>query len=124
MGNYVDFDKFLSEREKETKTVKIFGRKCKVLADLPFIYMMKAIALSKEGKRPTATMNLDVLKHMFAPDDFEYISTHFEFTLPAIRAIIEKIWMSDDEEESNEPEEITEDDLAIQNSGIKKPKKA
>lgn len=124
MGKFIDFDKYMAERGQELKTVRIFGRDCDVPQEVPFDYMMTMLKLSAEEQGMTASANIRLLQQMFKQDDYEFITTHPSFKLSDVHALVRKIWLESDDDEADEPDEITEDNLAIEKSGANRRKKA
>ena len=122
---FIDFDRFLAEREQRMTTVHIFGRDCKVPAELPWHYVLKVDAMLHGGPAVPGADNLAILKQMFAPEDYEFITTHPEFRASYVWELIARTWLrAEDDAPANEgPVFRTEDDVKIEKTRGKAAKK-
>ena len=112
---FVDFDRFLAEREQRMTTVRIFGRECRVPAELPWHYVLKVDAMLHGGPAVPGEDNLAILKQMFAPEDYDFITNHPDFRAAYVWELIARTWLRAGEEEENRgPEFRTEDDVRIE----------
>ena len=113
---FVDFDRFLAEREQRMTTVRIFGRDCRVPVELPWHYVLKVDAMLHGGSNISGEENLAILKQMFAPEDYEFITTHPEFRASYVWELIARTWLRADSDEpaDNGPVFRTEDDVKIE----------
>lgn len=118
MAKIKDFDRFISEREDKRITVRIFGRECNVPRELPWYYMMKVENLIRSGGKDgiSGQENLALLRQMFDPDDFEYITNHPEFRGSYVWELIAYTWLRDDgaDDKPEGPVFKTEDDLKVE----------
>ena len=126
---FVDFDRFLAEREKRMTTVRIFGRECRVPAELPWHYVMKVDAMLHGGSALSGKDNLAILKQMFAPEDYDFLINHPEFRASYVWELIARTWLraEDDESADKGPEFKTEDDVKVEKTragGAKKGRSA
>ena len=121
---FVDFDCFLAEREGREITVRVFGRDCRVPAELPWHYVLKVDAMLHGGAGIPGADNFALLKQMFRPEDFAFITGHPEFRASYVWELIARIWLRAGEEEKAEaPAFKTEDEVRIaetRESGAKK----
>ena len=111
---FVDFDRFLAEREQRMTTVRIFGRDCAVPAELPWHYVLKVDAMLHGGPAVPGEENFAVLKQMFAPEDFAFITEHPEFRASYVWELIARTWLREDADEEMGPVFRTEDDVRIE----------
>ena len=112
---FIDFDRFLAEREQRMTTVHIFGRDCKVPAELPWHYVLKVDAMLHGGPAVPGTDNLAILKQMFAPEDYDFITNHPDFRASYVWELIARTWLrAEDEEENRGPVFRTEDDVKVE----------
>ena len=113
---FVDFDRFLAEREHRMITVRIFGRECKVPAELPWHYVLKVDAMLHGGDPVPGTDNLAILKQMFSLEDYEFITQHSEFRASYVWELIARTWLRAEEDAlaTKEPAFRTEDDVKIE----------
>ena len=121
---FVDFDRFLAERERQMITVRIFGRDCKVPAELPWHYVLKVDAMLRGGSNVSGEDNLAILRQMFAPEDYEFITRHREFRASYVWELIARTWLRAEEDVPAEKGPVfrTEDDVKIERTrgGAKK----
>ena len=113
---FVDFDRFLAEREKRMTTVRIFGRDCKVPAELPWHYVLKVDAMIHGGPAVRGEENLAILKRMFGPEDYAFITQHSEFCASYVWELIAQTWLraGEDAPRDEGSEFKTEDDVKIE----------
>ena len=126
---FIDFDRFLAEREQRLTTVHIFGRDCKVPAELPWHYVLKVDAMLHGGPAVPGTDNLAILKQMFTPEDYDFITQHPEFRASYVWELIARTWLraEDDAPADKGPVFRTEDDVKVektQNGASKKGQSA
>ena len=115
---FVDFDRFLAERERRMITVRIFGRDCRVPLELPWHYVLKVDAMLRGGPAVPGEDNLAILKQMFAPEDYEFITRHSEFRASHVWELIARTWLraEDDAPAEKGPVFRTEDEVKIERS--------
>ena len=113
---FVDFDRFLAERERRMTTVRIFGRDCKVPAELPWHYVLKVDAMLRGGTAVPGEDNLALLRQMFAPEDYDFITRHPEFRASYVWELIARTWLRDEDETPAHQGPVfrTEDDVKIE----------
>ena len=122
---FVDFDRFLAEREQRMTTVRIFGRDCKVPAELPWHYVLKVDAMLRGGPAIPGEDNLKLMEQMFAPEDCAYITGHPAFRASLVWELIARTWLRDEEEAQPRGAVFrTEDDLKIERTRESGSKKA
>ena len=126
---FVDFDRFLAEREKRMTTVRIFGRECRVPAELPWHYVLKVDAMLHGGPAVPGEENLAILKQMFSPEDYEFITGNPEFRASYVWELIARTWLRADGDEPAEKGPVfkTEDEVKIEKTrdgGSKKGRSA
>lgn len=121
----LDFDRFLSERENVTMTIRVFGRDCIVPAELPFDYMLKIERMVRDKVAITGEENFMLLRQMFSSDDFEYIVHHPEFRASYVWELIAFAWLRAEKEEQKPSEPVfkTEDDVKIEETKARSAKK-
>lgn len=110
-----DFDRFIAEREGTRMTVRILGRDVTVPAELPWHYVMKVERMLKGGDRISGEENAALLRQMFSPEDYEYITTHPEFRASWFWDLIAFTWLRADDEETR-PQFKSEDDVKTEQS--------
>ena len=122
---FIDFDRFLAEREQRMTSVRIFGRECKVPAELPWHYVLKVDAMLHGGPAVPGMDNLAILKQMFSPEDYAFIVQHPEFRASYVWELIARTWLRADEEDSKDEGPVfrTEDDLKVEETQDGKGKK-
>lgn len=115
-GKIKDFDRFIAEREDKKITVRIFGRECKVPSELPWHYMLKVEGMLNKKLRISGEDNMNLLKQMFAPDDFEFIINNPDFRASYVWELIAYTWLRDDEADKKDKEPVfrTEDDVKVE----------
>lgn len=115
-NRYIDFDRFLAERGRQMTVVHIFGRDCRVPVELPWHYVLKVDAMLRGGPAVSGMDNLAVLKQMFAPEDFEFITRHPEFRASHVWELIARTWLrtGEDAPEEKGPVFHTEDDVKVE----------
>ena len=113
---FVDFDRFLAEREQRMFTVRIFDRDCKVPAELPWHYVLKVDAMLHGGDPVPGQDNLAILEQMFAPEDYAFITAHPEFRASYVWELIARTWLraEDDAPADKGPVFKTEDDVKVE----------
>ena len=122
--DFVDFDRFLAERERRELTVRIFGRDCRVPLELPWHYVLKVDAMLHGGPAVSGAENVALLKRMFAPEDYEFITGHPDFRASYIWELIARTWLRAGEAPSRkEPAFRTEDEVKIERTRAAAPKK-
>ena len=121
---FVDFDRFLAERERRMMIVRIFGRDCAVPAELPWHYVLKVDAMLHGGGAVSGEENFAILKQMFAPEDFAFITEHPEFRASYVWELIARTWLREDADEEKGPVFRTEDDVKIERTRGGASKKA
>mgnify|MGYP007005895812 FL=1 len=121
----LDFDRFLSERENATMTIRVFGRDCIVPAELPFDYMLKIERMVRDKVAITGEENFMLLRQMFSSDDFEYIVHHPEFRASYVWELIAFAWLRAEKEEQKPSEPVfkTEDEVKIEETKARSAKK-
>ena len=121
----LDFDRFLSERENATMTIRVFGRDCTVPAELPFDYMLKIERMVRDKVAITGEENFMLLRQMFSSDDFEYIVHHPEFRASYVWELIAFAWLRAEIEEQKPSEPVfkTEDEVKIEETKARSAKK-
>lgn len=117
----LDFDRFLAEKEQDTKTITIFGRECEVPAELPWYYVMKVERMIRYKKPITGQENINLLRQMFKPDDFQFITHHAKFRASNVWELISFAWLTatKDEAKPSEPVFRTEDEVKIEETRAK-----
>ena len=122
---FIDFDRFLAEREARMTTVRIFGRDCKVPAELPWHYVLKVDAMLHGGDPVPGQDNLAILKQMFSEEDYEFITKHPEFRASYVWELIARTWLraEDDAPQEKGPVFHTEDEVKIEKTQDGKGKK-
>ena len=122
---FVDFDRFLAERGQRMITVRIFGRDCRVPAELPWYYVLKVDAMLHGGPAVPGEDNLAILERMFAPEDYAFIVGHPEFRASHVWELIARTWLSAEEDapERGGPVFRTEDEVKIERTRDGGPKK-
>ncbi len=126
MNNFIDFDRFLAERERRMLTVRIFGRDCQVPAELPWHYVLKVDAMLRGGPNISGADNLAILRQMFSPEDYAFITGHPDFRASYVWELIARTWLraGDGEPEAGgAPVFRTEDDVKIERTRVQSPKK-
>lgn len=108
-----DFDQFLAEKEDRRMRVRIFGRDCEVPLELPYYYVLKIEAMVKEGRNIQGDENMTLLRQMFQPEDFAFITQHPQFKASTVWELIAYTWLNESQETAKEPQFKTEDDLKI-----------
>ena len=113
---FVDFDRFLAEREQQMTTVRIFGRDCRVPAELPWHYVLKLEAMRQGGTRMDGAEHLALLEQMFTPEDHAFITQHPEFRASLVMELIARTWLraGEDAQEEKGPVFRTEDDVKVE----------
>lgn len=112
-----DFDRFISEREQISITVRVFGRECKVPSELPWHYVMKVEDLLHKGKTISGEDNFKLLQQMFSKEDYEYITNHPEFRPSYVWELIAFTWLRSTPEDTSGPKTPvfkTEDEVKIE----------
>ena len=122
---FVDFDRFLAERERRMTTVRIFGRDCRAPAELPWHYVLKVDAMLHGGPAVPGEDNLAILRQMFAPEDYDYITQHPEFRASYVWELIARTWLRDEDDAVTEKGPVfrTEDEVKIKKTRDSAPKK-
>ena len=113
---YVDFDRFLAEREQRMITVHIFGRDCRVPAELPWHYVLKVDAMLHGGEAVAGAENLAILERMFAAEDYAFITQHPNFCASYVWELIARTWLRVEGDEFGDKGPVfrTEDDVKIE----------
>ena len=125
MPKFIDFDRFLAERERRMVTVRIFGRDCEAPAELPWHYVLKVDAMLHGGPAIPGEDNLAILKQMFSPEDYEFITGHPEFRASYVWELIARTWLRAQEDEPPKgPVFRTEDEVKIEKTQSGSSKKA
>ena len=122
---FIDFDRFLAEREQRMTTVHIYGRDCRVPAELPWHYVLKVDAMLHGGPAVPGTDNLAILKQMFAQEDYEFITQHPEFRASHVWELIARTWLRAEEDSSEDrgPAFHTEDEVKVEKTQDGRSKK-
>ena len=128
MPKFVDFDRFLAERERRMISVRIFGRECEVPAELPWHYVLKVDGMLRGGPAVSGGDNLEILKQMFSPEDFAFITGHSEFRASYVWELIARVWLREDGDVDAKKGPVfrTEDELRIERTrdGAKKKERS
>ena len=126
METFIDFDRFLAEREGRKLTVRVFGRDCRVPAELPWHYVLRVDEMLRGGPGVSGTENLKLLKQMFRPEDYEYVTGHPEFRASYVWELIARTWLRAGESapEKRSPAFRTEDEVKIEQTRADASKKA
>lgn len=119
-----DFDKFIAEREGAMMQINVFGRICSIPSELPWHYMMKVERMFRTGEPIPGQANIDLVKQILSPEDYEYITGHPEFRASYFWQLIAFAYIYGDEEEKpKEPVFKTEDDVKVEKTQAGSSKK-
>lgn len=122
---FKDFDAFLAEREERKITVRIFGRDCKIPAEMPWTYMLKVERMLKGGESIRGEDNIAMVKSMLAPTDFEYVTGHPDFRASMFWELIAFAYLRADENVQAKGSVFkTEDEVKIAETRDKSAKKS
>ncbi len=125
MKEYKDFDAFIAEKEKQTKTLHILGRDCEVPLELPWWYVVKVDRMRIGGEPISGEENIEMLKYLLKPEDYEYVVNHKDFKASYFWQIIAYGWLMEEPKKKKKGGGFkTEDDVRVEKSKDESAKKS
>ena len=119
-----DFDRFMAEREDEKMKVRILGRDVELPAELPWEYVMKVERMLRTGEPISGRENIDLMRRMLDPEDYEYITRHPDFRASWFWEIIAFAWLRSEGASDDAPRFRCEDDVKAEETQVDVSKKA
>ena len=122
MGKLLDFDKFITEHEKHTIDVKVYGDVYNVPCEIPAIVpIMMARAEETMSPQDSTRMIMRAADTLFGVEGVNQMCRK-GMTAKELAALIEKLFreINGADEEDNEAQELTDEDSRVQ---TKKPGK-
>ena len=125
MSKILDFDKFISEKKKETITVTVLGKDYPVSMEIPAIVpVMMARAEASLDQQQSTKMVMRAADAMLGPDNVDEMCAH-GLSAGDLANLVQQLFKeinegSDDEEDI---EEVTDEDSRVQTGAGKRAKK-
>lgn len=125
MGKILNFDQFMSEKQKETITVTVYGKEYAVPMEIPAtVPVMMARAESSMDGQQSTKMVMRAADAMFGPENVDEMCAH-GLSAGDLANLVQQLFKeinegSDDEEDI---EEVTDEDSRVQTGAGKRAKK-